>query len=639
MRAVLFQVLAMIRREPLCWIALIVIGVPAGWAEDTPVGAGSTAYKKLSLEELMNVEVTSASKRPEKLSETASAIQAISGDDIHRSGATILPEALRLLPNLQVAQVNSSQWAISARGFNNTLANKMLVLIDGRAVYTPLYAGVFWDVQNVMLEDIDRIEAVSGPGGTLWGANAVNGVINVISKSARETQGTYASAGAGSFQQDFAAIRSGGTIAPDLFLRVYGQHFDRGNTLLANGQDAPDDWGMTQGGFRMDWEPGRDTVTLQGDLYEGNPDPDGGAPVAISGGNVLSRWSHTVSATSDFQLQVYYDRTMRDLGTGFAENLNTYDLDWQHRFQFGGFQEVIWGLGYRFMDDRTVNPATFAFDPPHRQLDVFSAFLQDEIVLIADRLRLVLGSKFERNDYTGFEYQPSGRLAWTPTEDQCIWGAISRAVRTPSRIDRDFSAAPFLVTNPDFESEKLLAYEVGWRFRPHELLALSVATFYNEYDDLRSVEPGPPFTLGNGVEGETYGVELTADSRIVDFWRLRGGYTFLKKNLRVKSDSQDLNQGTAESNDPRNQFLVQSTVDLPANFAFDSVVRYVDVLSDPHVSSYVELEVRLGCRPTEHLEFSLVGQNLLDHSHPEFTRSATAGEIPRSVYGSITVRW
>jgi len=635
------------RRDPLCWIALMVVAAPSGWAEDTPVdpsalmAADSATYKKLSLEELMNIEVTSASKRPEKISQTASAIQAINGQDIRRSGATNLPEALRLLPNLQVAQANANQWAISARGFNNTLANKMLVLIDGRAVYTPLHAGVLWDAQNVMLEDVERIEAISGPGGTLWGANAVNGVINVVTKSARETQGTYAEGGIGTSLQNFAALRSGGTLAEDLYLRVYGQRFERGNTLLGTGQDATDDWGVTQGGFRLDWEPGVDKVTLQGDVYDGDPDSNGGSPVALSGGNLLSRWSHAFSADSDCQLQVYFDRTMRDYGTGFSENLNTYDLDWQHRFQFGDFQEVIWGLGYRFMDDRTVSPALFTFDPADRQFDVFSAFVQDEIILIPERLRLVLGSKFEHNDFSGFEYQPSGRLAWTPTDNQCLWGAISRAVRSPSRIDQDFSAVPILVENPDFESEKLLAYELGWRVRPHEQVSLSIATFYNDYDDIRSVEPGPPLVLRNDIEGETYGVELAMNVQVVDSWRLRGGYTFLQKDLRVKSGAQDLNDGTAESNDPENQVLLQSTLDLPATFAFDAVARYVDSLPDPHISSYVELDLRLGCRPTKHLELAIVGQNLLDSSHPEFTRSTTtpANEIERSVYGSLTVRW
>lgn len=630
---------------------VIIAGIATIEGEERSGGGGPAEYKKLTMEELMEIEVTSASRRPQRLTETPSAIQVVGSEDIRRSGATSLPEALRLAPNLQVAQVNSSQWAISARGFNNVLANKLLVMIDGRTVYTPLYAGVYWDVQNVLLEDVDRIEVISGPGGTLWGANAVNGVINVLSKSAEDTQGTYATGSVGTARKDFAALRSGGRIAQDLYLRVYGQRFDRSSTVLADGTDAEDDWGMTQGGFRADWKPTGNVLTLQGDAYDGEPDPDGGKPVVARGANTLGRWQHTFTEDSDLQVQAYYDWTWRDLRNGFTEDLSTYDIDTQHRFQLGSRHEIIWGLGYRQMDHQMENLELFTFLPERETLHLYSGFIQDDIVVIADRLHLTLGTKVEHNDYTGLEHQPSGRLAYTPTEQHTIWVAISRAVRTPSRIDTDFTLSlapnfPIVQTSRDFDSEKLLAYELGWRLQPMDALTMSISSFYNVYDDIRSAEPGPPpfgwpITFANGVEGETYGVELSADYQIIEDWRLRGGWTVLKKHLETKDGSQDLNDASAESNDPESQFLVQSSVNLPWNIEFDAVLRYVSTLPDPKVSSYVGLDVRLASQLTEAIEFAIVGQNLIEDQHLEFVPSSSAPprEIERSVYGSLTVRW
>lgn len=631
-------------------MALAAIGgIGAEESEPVPI-TSPPSYTKLSLEELMDVEVTAVSRSPERLSQTPSAVQVVGNEEIRRSGATNLAEALRLAPNIQVAQVNASQWAISSRGFNNVLANKLLVMIDGRTVYTPLYAGVFWDVQSVLLEDVDRIEVVSGPGGTMWGANAVNGVVNVVSKSAEDTQGTYANATIGSAVRNSAAIRSGARIAPDLFLRVYGQRSERAETQSPEGDGAGDDWGMSQGGFRLDWKPADDVVTFQGDAYEADPDPDGTTPVTARGGNLLGRWQRSFSDSSDMQVQTYYDWTLRDLNNGFAEELHTYDVDWQHRFPLGSRQEVSWGLGYRVMDDRVQNLPGFAFKPGDRVMRVYSAFLQDEVLLVEDLLRLTVGSKFERNDFTGFEYQPSARLALTPNDRNAVWAAVSRAVRTPSRIDTDFELLltptfPVIQTDPEFESEKLIAYELGWRVQPLETVSLSVATFYNQYDDLRSAEPGPPptgypLTFANGVEGNTYGMELSGEARPVDWWRVRGGCTFLRKRLRVSEGSQDLNEASAESNDPRQQYLLQSMFDLPWNVQFDGVLRYVGALPDPHIPGYVGLDLRLAMHPAEHIEVAVVGQNLIDDQHVEFIpASPTSRELGRSVYGSLTARW
>lgn len=615
------------------------------------LSAGATPVsdlKQLSLEELMNIEVTSVSRRPERLATAASAIQVISREEILRSGATSIPQALRLAPNLQVAQVNASQWAISARGFNNVLANKLLVMIDDRTVYTPLYAGVFWDVQNVLLEDIDRIEVISGPGGTLWGANAVNGVINVRTRSARETQGLYVQANAGDELRWAGAVRYGGELTPDLHFRVYARGVDYDDTLLLDGARANDDWGLNQAGFRFDWENGVDALTLQGDAYSGEPNPDGLVAVDATGGNVLGRWTRTFSDAADMQLGWYYDRTSRDFNNGFTEDLDTYDVDFQNRIRAGQSHEIVWGLGARLMRHEVNNLPLFEFVPATETLHLYSAFFQDEIALFGDRMRLTLGSKLEYNDYTDLEVQPNGRLAWTVNDRHTLWGAVSRAVRTPSRIDRDFrlSVAPgiALIDRGTFDSEEVLAYELGWRAQPHEQLSLSLATFYNVYDHLRTSEPGPPpfgvpITFENGLDGDTYGAELAINFALSEALHVRGGYTFLKKDLDLEPDSLDTNRGTAESNDPEQQWLLQWMWTLSPAFQLDGVIRYVDTLPEPHVGSYGGLDLRAAWMPTSNLELSLVGQNLLGSTHQEFIPSAPSPrKIERSLYARIVWR-
>ncbi len=555
--------------------------------------------KKLSMEELMDIdiEVTSVSKRPEKLRESASAIQVITQEDIRSSGATNLPEALRLATNLQVAQVNSSQWAISARGFNNVLSNKLLVMIDGRVVYTPMYAGVFWDVQTVLLENVERIEVISGPGGTLWGANAVNGVINIITKNSKDTKGLLAEGLVGT-EFRIANVRYGMQLRENLTFRIHGTAFKRNNTIfndtLNPGTNSPDSlnprdsWTMAQGGFRLDWTATKkDQVALIANYYDGMPDPDGGKPVQAMGGNMIARWNHSISERSDYQLQVYFDQTWRDFRNGFAENLRTYDLDWQHRFQIGKRQEIVWGTGARLMDHKVDTLELFGFIPPRKTLHIFSAFLQDKITVIRERLYFTIGSKFEHNNYTGFLYQPSGRIAWTPGKRQTIWAAVSRAVRTPSRIDREFQVSlfpgfPLIQGDSSFKAEELLAYELGWRIQPAQKFLISLSTFFNVYDNLRTAEPGlPPFgypiTFGNGLKGETYGLELYTNCELTKWWYLRGGYTFLKKNLWLKPDSEDLNGATAESNDPAHQFLIQSTLRFPYRSTNCQIQKSMDI--------------------------------------------------------------
>jgi iron complex outermembrane recepter protein len=620
-------------------VALLSLAFVFHAAAETNIITSPEELKRLSLEALMNQDVTVVTRRPEKLAQSPSAVQVITGEDIHRSGATSLPEALRLAPNLQVAEVNSHDWAISARGFNNTLANKLLVMIDGRTVYTPLDAGVFWDAQNVLLEDIDRIEVVSGPGGALWGANAVNGVINIVTKSARDTQGMLIEGGGGSFLQDFGAIRYGGGNGTNLFYRVYAQRFDRDGAVFPNGKEAPDFWDMSQGGFRMDWYPSEvNTLTLQGDAYAGSQAATNG-DTFIDGQNVLGRWSHTISDTAELTMQAYFDRTWREIPALGAEDLKTYDFDFQFHFGLGERQNVTWGAGYRLMQDAVQNGRGIAFIPPDRNMQLFSGFVQDEIALVPDYLQLTLGTKLEHNDFSGFEVQPSARLAWMPAERHTFWAAVSRAVRSPSRIDSDVRIPgnpPFqFLGDKNFESETVLAYEAGYRVRPIDRLNLSLASFYNDYDHLRSLNQTTPtsFAFRNNFEGQTWGFELSGTYQATDWWRLRAGYTYLNKLLWTHNPA--VNARNPEGNDPENQFLVQSILDLPAHFQFDVVGRYVDTLENPHVPSYVSFDARLAWRWRDHMEISVVGQNLWDDHHPEFGAGTTREEIPRSVFGKV----
>ncbi len=634
----------------VCFVQPALAQQPDTSAQQADSSLSAEALKKLSIEELMNLQVTSVSKRPERLSQTASAIQVITQEDIRRSGASSLGEALRLASNLQVAQVDSRQWAISARGFNSTTANKLLVLIDGRTVYTPLFSGVFWDVQEVPLADVDRIEVISGPGATLWGANAVNGVINVITKDAKDTQGLLLSGGGGTEQRGFGTVRYGGALGSTARARIYGRGFGRDATALPSGQDGADDWHLWQGGVRMDWDPSDvNRVTLQGDLYDGRigqPSPAG--DIAVSGGNVMAKWSRTISEKSSLAAQLYYDRTHRDIPGIFAEDLDIYDVDVQHQARLGARHGVVWGLGYRLINDRVVNSAALAFLPGHVARQWFTGFVQDEIALVPNRLHVALGTKIEHNDYTGFEIQPSGRVNWRLSPSGTLWAAVSRALRTPSRIDRELfariSAASFLAGGPGFHSEEELAYELGYRHQQGSI-AVSVATFYSRYHGLRSLEQlNPPaadtLVIGNGQDGESYGAELTADYRVTDRWRLGAGYTELRVHIWPNPGSTDTSRGASESHTPDRQFFLNSSVDLPADLRFDAGLRAIDDISNQQVPAYAELNAKLSWQPMARLDLSLVGQNLLHRRHVEFgAPGLTRREIERGVYGAVAWRF
>jgi iron complex outermembrane receptor protein len=612
--------------------------------------SAAQALKRLSIEQLMNLEVTSVSKRPERLVQTASAIQAITQEDIRRSGASSLPEALRLASNLQVAQVDSRQWAISARGFNSTTANKLLVLIDGRTVYTPLFSGVFWDAQQVPLADIDRIEVISGPGATLWGANAVNGVINVITKDAKDTPGLVLSGGGGTELPGFGTARYGGALGSGARYRIYGSRFARDPSALPNGQDAPDDWHLGQGGFRLDWDASTDSrVTLQGDLYDGRIDQLSPGDITVSGGNVVAKWARTISETSNLTAQLYYDRTNRDIPGTFGEALDIYDVELQHQARMGARHDLVWGLGYRLMNDNVANTTALAFLPAHAARQWFTGFVQDEIALVPDRLHVALGTKVEHNDYTGFEIQPSGRVNWTLNPSATLWAAVSRAVRTPSRIDRELfarisiSPPSFLAGGPGFDSEEELAYELGYRHQRGSL-ALSGATFYSRYHGLRSLEQlNPPaadtIVIGNGQDGEAFGAELTAAYVLTSRWRVRAGYTELRVHIWPNPGSTDTSRGLTESQAPDRQFFVHSSVELPAHLWLDVGLRAIGEIARRQVPAYSELHARLSWQPTPKLDLSVVGQNLLHRRHTEFGAPAARREIERGVYGLVEWRF
>jgi iron complex outermembrane receptor protein len=654
-------------RSPL--FLLLTVSVTA-WAQDS---SGQTVtrtdLKQLTLEELMNIEIISVTKEEQKWVDTPAAIFVITQEDIHRSGVTSVPEALRLAPGVTVSRIDGNSWAIGIRGFGSGFSRSLLVLIDGRSVYTPLFAGVYWDVQDTLLEDIDRIEVIRGPGGTIWGANAVNGVINIVTKSATETQGLLATAGSGSEEKGFGSLRYGGTIGKDFSYRIYGKGFHRDAQFTPHLSDV-DDWQMGQGGFRTDWDPGgRDRLTVQGDIYKGYSGmrdvvSSFTAPFSrvvekntdLSGMNLIGRWRRALSESADLALQIYYDRTFRR-EPRFQEERNTVDVDFHHRFKLTGRQELIWGLGYRFTKGDTESVPTLVVSPRNRADNLFSAYVQDEIALIEGLLGLTIGSKFEHNDYTGFEFQPSGRLLWTPASRHSAWAAISRAVRTPSRVDRDIAASfaanpalPFfgrLLGKKDFESEKALVYELGYRMQPADRLFVDLAGFYNRYDDLFSVEadalflePGRlivPFHFDNKMKATVYGVELAADWHWLDSWRWRFSYSHLRMNLERKPGSNDaITDNSEEGSSPQNQLSLTSFIDLPGNLNFDGIFRYVDSLPGQNVSRYFNLDLRLGWQVTKNAELSLVGQNLLRGHHAEWGGGT---EIQRGVYTKATWRW
>jgi iron complex outermembrane recepter protein len=590
----------------------------------------------LSLEQLSSIVVHSVSRRDEPLARAPASIYVISGDDIRRSGATSLPEALRLAPNLIVARADANQYAISARGFNQVLANKMLVLIDGRTIYTPLFSGTFWEVQDVMLEDIERIEVISGPGATLWGANAVNGVINVITRPASGTQGALASVTAGTTQRD-AAARYGGKLGGALgagHYRLYAKSVRRDNTSTADATPIRDQSDQTQVGFRSDWGKAGDGFTLQGDAYGAEIDQ---APSAreMAGANLLGRWTRALGADASLRVQAYYDNTYRHHPGTFKEHLDTYDLEVQHAAGIFGRHRLLWGLGLRHYRDRVENFTALAFLPAERSLNRNHLFAQDEIRLTGS-LGLTLGAKIESNSYTGQEFLPNARLAWHPDERQLVWTAASRAVRAPSRIDREFFSPanpPFAVAGgPDFQSEVSNVYELGYRVQATREVSWSVTGFHHDHDKLRTLRAQPGGAVfANDMEGRTSGFETWGAWRAADWWRLSGGFSYLDQDLRLRDGATDLQGASATGNDPGSWWKLRSAFDLSSTLELDVMVRHYDALPDPRVPEYTTFDVRLGWRALRALELSLIGQNLGDRRHPEWGVAPGRPEFERAL--------
>ena len=612
--------------------------------------------KKLSLTELMAVEIFNpsgslAARKVQKLSETPAALFVLTQEDIRRAGITSIAEALRMVPGLQVARIHSSQWAISARGLNEQYASKLLVMIDGRTVYSPLRSQVNWDVQGTLMEDIERIEVIRGPGASLWGANAVNGVINIITKSAKDTQGTLITSSFGKGEeQNILGIRYGGRLGENGHYRVYSKFYEHDSF-------SNDNWRMKRAGFNMDW----DSFSLQGGIYDGSikvntpsftSNEDVNSTSAVSGLYLLSRWQHQMNSGSMI-LQSYFNRMKRN-DIFWDSTHNIYDIDFQHSLELSDRHQFIWGLGFRYTDSLINGSNNITYIPNYRTDNLFSAFVQSEFNLTED-LRLVVGSKFEHNDYTGFEVQPTIRMLWNINDKHSMWAAVSRAVRTPARVDEDLQINIIIPNSPQFRisgnkeinSEELIAYELGYRFNPTTNLLVDASLFYNNYDQLRSVEASfQPFpvptllnTLDNQMFGFTYGLELASHWQVTETWKLIGSYSYLDTKLDITANSNYTEFELLEHNSPTNQAGLRSLWNITDNVELDAALYYVDEMKSQKITGYTRFDLRLGWQAGKNLAISLGGRNLLDSQHSEFggfagKNSITiySNEIPRSYY-------
>ena len=634
----------------------------------------------LSLEDLMNTKVTSVSKTEQRISRTASAIFVITAADIARSGATNIPDLLRMVPGVDVAQINANTWAISARGLNGRFSNELLVMVDGRNVYTPTFGGVLWDTLDLPLEDIERIEVIRGPGAAVWGANAVNGVINIITKKAAETKGGMLVTGAGNLDQGFGTVQYGGGLGKNTNYRVFTKYLNQGHLPAAGGAVGFDGWHLLRGGFRTDSQLSRkDNLMVEGDLYTGQENspttflPSVTSPglqnidseVPLSGGFLSSTWDHAISARSDTRLQISFDRyKRRDILT---EARHTVAVEFQQHFLWGDRQDIVWGGSYRFTASDTRGNLTASFSPPDFNMQIFSAFFQDEVALVPNRLYFTVGTKLEHNPYTGFNLMPSARVSWTPSTPQMFWAAISRAVRTPAESDTSVRAnvggfpgpggTPVLlafVGNPNFDDEGATAYEAGSRTTVAHDLSIDVAAFYTAYDHQQTTEPAAaffenspapahtvlPFTFQNLEHGEAHGFEIAANWKVTDRWRLSPGYAFEQIHLHLEAPSQDTSAVfDDEGTTPVHSAQLRSHVDLRHGISWDVSGYFVDRLKSGGAPAYTRLDTGLTWRWTEALSMSVVGQDLWKDRHVEFvddSGSVRSTLIKRSIYGKLT---
>ena len=598
--------------------------------------------QRLSIEELANIQISSVSKTSEPLSDAPAAVYVISHDDIMRSGLTRLPEILRLAPNLEVAQLSPTSYAISARGFNvgtnASLSDKLLVLIDGRSVYTPLFGGVYWDMQSVLPENIERIEVISGPGATLWGANAVNGVINIITRKSADTEGGSFTVGAGNLERS-ASLQYGGKLTDDLTYRVHAEGAYYGDYQTSDGKNSGDSWSRPQGGFRLDWTPPGEAVALQGDIYQASEAPNG----SIGGRDALASWQHTLDNGS-FQLQAYYDQAKRYLDDGAGGfSIDTWDAEFQHSFKLAGWNNIVWGAGDRVISYHIENTA-LAFDPAGQTLNLADVFAQDTLGL-SDTVKLTLGLKMENDPFSSWEPLPSARISWKVSDDATLWSAVSRAIRAPTPVDVDLveklGTEPFLVGSQSFVPETLIAYEAGTRVQATPRLSFSVSSFYNVYDDLRSIEVAPggflPLRWGNKMTGLVYGAEVWGSFRVADWWKLTASFNLQHEHLEFEPGSSGIGGIGFAAEDPNHQAALGSSMNLGEDVTWQADLRYVGKLHNTTVPEYAEFNTSVGWNVTRSLELRLSGFNLIHDRHPEFFEAGETDQIPRSFF--VETRW
>ncbi len=643
-------------------------------------------YLDMDISQLMQITITSVAKKPQNLADVAAAAFVITQDDIHRSGVTSIPEALRMAPGLQVARIDANKWAITSRGLSGNFGNALLVMIDGRTVYSPTSSGVYWDAQSTLLDDIDRIEVIRGPGATVWGANAVNGVVNIITKKASDTQGGLTYIGAGSSENLMAGLRYGTKVGDTAHGRAYMTYNAVDSFKLSGSEDdANDDWNSLHGGFRLDGERAKtDSWTLQGDIYS-NKENQLISPLWIptpayrtvaydqfdsSGGNLLGRWQRELSATSLWSVQLYYDYTKRD-EIILEQTHNTFDFDFSYQVLTGEINDLSMGTGYRRLESDYGNTFQVSLNPESESNDLFSAFFQDEILLFADTLWLTLGAKWEHNDFTGHEIQPNARLLWKINKKQAAWAAISRAVRTPSLLERTgsvvFAVVPQAASSPQvmklqgnnqFDSEELLAYEAGYRLGLRKNFSFDLSIYYNDYDRLATTKfvrsnIGSNLEFANKMHGSIYGLEFASDWDPTDWWEFKIGYTYIGFDLQddtVTYGSVSNYGETVADLSPKHQISVRSTIDIIDNVNFNLWFRYVDTLhgskksrvqEDLFVDEYVTFDANVSWRLTPDVELMLVGQNLLNSGHLEYISefSTVATEVPRSAYCKLTYHY
>ena len=646
----------------------------------------------LSLEQLMNLEVTMVSKREQTLFRSPPAVFVLTHSDLKRSGATSIPEALRLVPGMEVGRIDASKWAVSARGFNAQFANKLLVLIDGRSVYTPLFSGVLWDTQDIPLEEVDRIEVVRGPGAALWGANAMNGIVNIKTRHAAQTQGNAATIGGGTEEEGFGSVRHGGRLGRSVSYRAYAAYHRRSDSSNALGSTLNDGWDHWRGGFRVDGDLAsrRSQWMFKGEYYEGDigqtivEAPIGLDPpytatynnqIGISGMYLQGRWVGRSEPRGELTVETYFDRTRRGDRFNGAEHRNTWDLELQQHRLSSGRHNLVWGLGHRITWDDYHNTFAVALRPETRTLHTTNAFLHDEVAIANPRLWLSLGTKLERHTISGFELLPNLRLLWALRDTQVWWAAMSRAARTPSRFESDGQLVLGVLPpetlgpgttvgiltaagDPDLKNETMWALETGYRVRVDQQVRVDVAALYNTYDHLRSTELGLltdaqadssttyfelPLMIGHNLKGHSWGAELAVNYRISRSTQLGARYSYLRVDLDLAEDSMDPGVSVAtEGNSPRHQLGLGSAHDLRWNLRFNVDLRYVGKLTSLPVDGYLTADARAGWRPYAEVELAVVGRNLLRDKHLEFPADFSGGrsltEVERSLYGVLTWR-